>query len=60
LPIHKLWGPAIPREMVKGETERVFYDSVDALFPAAVEKRGFLSEAQRIKQSGFARLFQAL
>jgi hypothetical protein len=38
LPIHKLWGPAIPKEMVKGETERVFYDSVDALFPAAVEK----------------------
>lgn len=25
LPIRKLWGPAIPKEMVKGEAEQTFY-----------------------------------
>jgi len=38
LPIHKLFGPAIPKEMVQGEAEKVFYDTAEKLLPAAVEK----------------------
>lgn len=38
LPIHKLFGPAIPKEMVKDETERVFYATVAARLGPAVEK----------------------
>jgi len=38
LPIHKLFGPAIPKEMVQGETEKAFYDTAEKLLPAAVEK----------------------
>ena len=38
LPIKKLWGPAIPKEMVKDEAERTFFANVETLLPAAVEK----------------------
>lgn len=38
LPIKKLWGPNIPKEMVKDQAERVFFSNVDTLLPAAVEK----------------------
>ena len=38
LPIRKLWGPNIPKEIVKDEAEKVFYSTVDKLFPVAVEK----------------------
>jgi hypothetical protein len=37
LPIKKLWGPAIPREMLKGETEKTFVALVDAELQPRVE-----------------------
>jgi hypothetical protein len=37
-PIRKLYGPAIPKEMVKGQTRATFYAEVNAALPAAVEK----------------------
>jgi hypothetical protein len=37
LPIRKLWGPAIPKEMVKDEAEQVFYRTVEKLFAVAIE-----------------------
>lgn len=37
LPIRKLWGPAIPREMVRGDTAATFQATVSALLPARVE-----------------------
>ena len=38
LPIHKLFGPNIPKEMVKDETEATFYRVSGELLGAAVEK----------------------
>ena len=38
LPIRKLWGPAIPKEMTKDVAEETFFATVDAMLPAAVEK----------------------
>ena len=38
LPIHKLFGPAIPKEMVKDESEAVFYRVSESLLGAAIEK----------------------
>jgi hypothetical protein len=38
LPIHKLFGPAIPKEMVKDEAERTFYRVSGELLGPAVEK----------------------
>ncbi|AZG75983.1 hypothetical protein [Methylocystis rosea] len=38
LPISKLFGPAIPKELVKGETEATFYRVSAKLFDQAVEK----------------------
>ncbi|QGM97797.1 hypothetical protein [Methylocystis parvus] len=38
VPIYKLYGPAIPSEMVKDEAEKAFYSNVEKLFPAAIEK----------------------
>lgn len=38
LPIHKLFGPAIPKEMVKDQTEQAFYATVAATLGPAVEK----------------------
>jgi len=35
-PLEKLWGPAIPKELVKGETEAAFYASVFVEVPAAI------------------------
>lgn len=37
LPIKKLWGPAIPREMLKGDTEKAFVTLVDAELQPRVE-----------------------
>jgi hypothetical protein len=37
LPIHMMYGPAIPKEMVKDEAEQVFYRTVDKLLSAAIE-----------------------
>jgi hypothetical protein len=38
LPIKKLWGPAIPKEMVKDEAEATFYRVSAELLGPAVEK----------------------
>ena len=38
LPIKKLYGPAIPKEMVKDQTEAVFYAYTAQAMPAALEK----------------------
>ena len=38
LPIHKLFGPNIPKEMVKDETEATFYRVSADLLGAAIEK----------------------
>ena len=38
LPIKKLWGPNIPKEMVKDETERRFYAYTAQALPAELEK----------------------
>jgi hypothetical protein len=32
-PIEKLWGPSIPKEMVKGATQAAFYQVVQASLP---------------------------
>lgn len=37
LPIEKLWGPAIPNEMVKGASEQAFYDAVQTVLPARLD-----------------------
>ena len=37
LPIRKLWGPAIPKEMVKDQAEQAFYKTVAELLGPAVE-----------------------
>jgi hypothetical protein len=37
LPILKLWGPAIPREMVKGQSKEAFENTVRAELPARIE-----------------------
>ena len=38
LPIHKLFGPAIPKEMVKDQAEQTFYAYTAQALPAAMEK----------------------
>jgi hypothetical protein len=38
LPIKKLWGPNIPKEMVKDQAEATFYRTVGELLPTALEK----------------------
>lgn len=38
LPIKKLWGPAIPREMIKDQAEATFYKVTADLLPFALEK----------------------
>ncbi|MGJ0391168.1 MAG: hypothetical protein ACR650_00155 [Methylocystis sp.] len=38
LPIHKLFGPNIPTEMVKDEAEKTFYRESEKLLAATVEK----------------------
>lgn len=38
LPIHKLFGPAIPKEMVKGEAEKTFHRTTETLLPVALDK----------------------
>jgi hypothetical protein len=38
LPIHKLFGPAIPKELVKGESEKTFHRTTETLLPGALEK----------------------
>jgi hypothetical protein len=35
--IHKLWGPAIPKEMVKGQSRQTFETTVASELPARVE-----------------------
>jgi hypothetical protein len=37
LPIHKLWGPAIPKEMVKDNAEQAFYRTAAELLGPAIE-----------------------
>ena len=37
LPIRKLWGPSIPKEMIKDEAEQVFYRTVAELLGPAIE-----------------------
>jgi hypothetical protein len=37
LPIRKLWGPAIPKEMIKDEAEQVFYRTAADLLGKAIE-----------------------
>ena len=36
LPIEMLFGPSVPEEMVRGESERVFRDTVATMLPARV------------------------
>ncbi len=38
LPIRKLWGPNIPKEMVKDEAEKTFFRESEKLLGPAVEK----------------------
>ena len=38
LPIKKLWGPNIPKEMVKDQTEQTFYAFTAQALPAELEK----------------------
>ena len=38
LPIYKLFGPNIPKEMVKDEAEKTFYRETEKLLGPAVEK----------------------
>jgi len=38
LPVKKLFGPSIPKEMVKDEAEQTFYRVCSSLLPAAAEK----------------------
>jgi hypothetical protein len=38
LPIKKLWGTSIPKEMVKGEAEATFYRNVEQMLSPAIEK----------------------
>ena len=38
LPIKKLWGPIIPKEMVKDQAEQTFYTFVAQALPAELEK----------------------
>ena len=37
LPIRKLWGPAIPKEMVKDQAEQAFYRTAGELLGPAIE-----------------------
>ena len=39
LPIHKLWGPAIPKEMVKDNAEQAFYRTASELLGPAIERQ---------------------
>jgi hypothetical protein len=38
LPIHKLWGPAIPKEMVKDQSKAIFEATVANDLPRRIEK----------------------
>lgn len=38
-PIEKLWGPSIPREMVRDEVPVIFKTTADAVFPMQVRKQ---------------------
>lgn len=52
LPFHKLWGPAIPNEMVKDNAEQAFYRTASELLGPAIERqmmRAFAGEQLRAR-----------